>query len=219
MEKKIIVIIITVMLIFSSCSFQKEEPAYTPSPTLSPTVSPPPTAALTHAATLTPEPVPLVLYGYVALSNSSSHLNMRDQPSTSGNIIKSLPNGAQVEILEEDELWYKISYRDTVGYASSEFIGNLETLPMVAAAQANSSDIEQTVWINVDALRIREDTGTDSAILGQIPYGVSVEGIVDGNWMYISYNSMTGYIYLGEAGSGRACVVYNSEDLVALTDP
>ena len=73
-----------------------------------------------------------------------------------------------------------------------------------------------TVWINVDTLRMRAEPGTDSAIVGGIPYGESVEGSLDGDWMHTTYSGVTGYIYLGKLSSGRTCVVYSSSDLVPL---
>lgn len=53
-------------------------------------------------------------------------LNLRDAPSTSGNIITKIPKGAYVDIWETDGNWYYLSYTTNgityYGYASSEFI-------------------------------------------------------------------------------------------------
>lgn len=61
-----------------------------------------------------------VMYGMVA--TGGANLNIRSYPSLSGNIIGSIPNNAAVLITGELPGWYVVSYRDIVGYASSDFI-------------------------------------------------------------------------------------------------
>ena len=77
----------------------------------------------------------------------------------------------------------------------------------------------KTVWINVDALKIHPIADWDSETIGKIPYGTAVSGEVSGNYMYTSYDGVTGYIYLKtSASSGRDLVVYSESALVPL-DP
>lgn len=52
-----------------------------------------------------------------------SNLNLRSYPSTSGNIIGSIPNGAKVTIYgNTGNGWYVVNYNGLTGYASSQFI-------------------------------------------------------------------------------------------------
>ena len=218
MEKKIIIIIV-IMLTLSSCSLlggREATPTPSPASTLTPTPSPTPFIAPTATPSPSPEPVEMVEYGYVTLSNSDSHLNMRDEPKSEGTIIESLPNSAKLEILDEDDLWYHVKYGGKSGYVSREFVGNIESLEISQDSPTPTPSDSQTVWINVDALRMRTQPSTDSDKLGQIPYGTSVQGVADGDWMHTSYNGINGYIFTGEVSSGRTCVVYSSDDLVPL---
>ena len=85
--------------------------------------------------------------------------------------------------------------------------------PYITAAPIYNSD---TVWINVDALKIHTQASFESDTVGKIPYGTQVSGDVSGKWMNTTYEGTSGYIYLGKTGAGRACVVYNESALQAL---
>lgn len=85
--------------------------------------------------------------------------------------------------------------------------------PYITAAPVYNSD---TVWINVDALVIHTQASFESDVVGKIPYGQSVQGDVSGKWMNTSYDGISGYIYLGKTGAGRACVVYSESALQPL---
>lgn len=69
---------------------------------------------------------------------NTQNLNLRDKPSTSdSNVITQLSNGATVNILEELDGWYKVSYGSNEGYVSKQYLtvnkdsstGNVETNP------------------------------------------------------------------------------------------
>ena len=59
--------------------------------------------------------------GTVTLSNSSSVLNLRNNPWT-GRILTTLPNGTSVTILSTEGRWYKIQWGSTIGYVHSDYI-------------------------------------------------------------------------------------------------
>lgn len=76
---------------------------------------------------------------------------------------------------------------------------------------------QDTMWINVSYLVMRDRAGFENEIIGHIPYGTKVTGEVDEPWMYTSYNGMSGYIYVGNMdGNNRACAVYSESELVPL---
>lgn len=65
------------------------------------------------------EPTP-VRTGIV--TTQSSNLNMRDEPSSTANIIDRIPKGTRIAILGEDNGWYLISYNGKQGYVFSNFV-------------------------------------------------------------------------------------------------
>ena len=54
--------------------------------------------------------------------SDGSNLNLRQFPSTQGAVIGSIPNGSVLTVYSRSNGWDVVSYRGTVGYASSEFI-------------------------------------------------------------------------------------------------
>lgn len=57
----------------------------------------------------------------VRVKNNST-LNMRKKPSEKSDIILRIPNGSQVMILEKEDKWSNISYKEIVGYVMTAFL-------------------------------------------------------------------------------------------------
>ena len=57
---------------------------------------------------------------------SKSNLNLRKEPSTTSDVLTSLPNGTKVEIIEELDDWFKVSYKGHTGYVSSKYVKVVE---------------------------------------------------------------------------------------------
>ena len=69
--------------------------------------------------------IPLIEAGPVfrgTVVTDGSNLNLRQFPSTQGDVIGSIPNGSVLTVYSRSNGWDVVSYRGTVGYASSEFI-------------------------------------------------------------------------------------------------
>ncbi len=60
---------------------------------------------------------------------TASSLNMRDQPDRSGKILGRLPRGAQVEILEKQGGWLKISYQAGSAFVSGRYVREIKKSP------------------------------------------------------------------------------------------
>lgn len=52
----------------------------------------------------------------------NGNLKMRDNASTSGNVICSMPNGSTIKILQDMGDWAKVSYLNHIGYAMTKYI-------------------------------------------------------------------------------------------------
>ncbi len=87
--------------------------------------------------------------------------------------------------------------------------------PDVTSTPAIEQDV---VWINLDYLIIRAYPDFSYEKIGHIPYGKKVTGEIDGLWMHMEYDGVTGYIYVGKLQStGRPCVVYSEAELQPLS--
>ena len=71
--------------------------------------------------------------------NVHSSLNVRSGASTSSSIIGSLSNGSKVTIVGESGSWYKISYGNTTGYVSKEYISLGSNAPNIGNNSGNSN--------------------------------------------------------------------------------
>lgn len=95
--------------------------------------------------------------GYV--NTDSSSLNVRESPSTSANIITSLPSGSKIMIVERcSNGFYKVQYdaNGHYGYASSQYIREYD-LDYYCTANTSSS------------LNMRSGMGTSYGIVASIP--------------------------------------------------
>lgn len=72
----------------------------------------------------------LIIFAILTITNQSQALTatvnvtavrIRESASTSSNIIINLYENDEVEILEDNGEWYKVQYREKIGYAKSEF--------------------------------------------------------------------------------------------------
>lgn len=75
---------------------------------------------------------------------NTQNLNLRDKPSTSdSNVIAQLSNGATVNILEELDGWYKVSYGNNEGYVSKQYL-TVNSNSNTVTVQTNPSNDQET---------------------------------------------------------------------------
>ena len=58
-----------------------------------------------------------------AVIGGADKVNLRQQPDTSGKIIKAFPKGTEVEVLETvNKSWAKIAIKEQIGYMMSQYL-------------------------------------------------------------------------------------------------
>jgi len=107
----------------------------------------------------------LSLYDNLGVSNVSTYLNIRDNPSeTTGKIIGKLESNAGCDILSKtDNGWYKIRSGKVTGYVMGEYI--------LTGQQAKDKAMQVSHLIaiaNTDGVNVRSEPNTDSRIWTQI---------------------------------------------------
>ncbi|MCL2369727.1 MAG: N-acetylmuramoyl-L-alanine amidase [Firmicutes bacterium] len=114
------------------------------------------------------------------ISTTSGNLNVRSAPNTGASIIGSLPNGATINILGEQNGWLRINFQGRDGWVSGGFvrIGDTGT---VATTGGN--------------LNMRASPNTTSAVLVTIPNGtrIPITGI-SGNFLQTFFAGRTGWV-------------------------
>lgn len=121
------------------------------------------------------------------ITNSITLANFRANPSTSANIIGTIPKDTIAYLIAYSNSWYQIKYNEQVGWVYAPLIIPVKSGQYVA------------VISTINELNIRNiPTTTSSNIVGVIKQGEYAEVLdysSDGNWIKIRINGIEGYAY------------------------
>lgn len=135
-------------------------------------------------------------------SNSSSYtvnasvLHVRAGSSTSHDIISRVYNGQSLNVIGEENGWFKINHNGKTGYVSGEFVSKngKKTNNNVSTGGNNK--------VTADVLRVRTAPNTSSSVSGRVYEGQTLNVIGQENgWVKINHNGQVGYVS-GEFVSG-----------------
>ncbi|OJE52285.1 peptidase M24 [Bacillus proteolyticus] len=135
-------------------------------------------------------------------SNSSSYtvnasvLHVRAGSSTSHDIISRVYNGQTLNVIGEENGWFKINHNGKTGYVSGEFVSkNGEKTNNNVSTGGNNK-------VTADILRVRTAPNTSSSVSGRVYEGQTLNVIGQENgWVKINHNGQVGYVS-GEFVSG-----------------
>ena len=135
-------------------------------------------------------------------SNSSSYkvnadvLHVRAGSSTSHDIISRVYNGQSLNVIGEENGWYKINMNGKTGFVSGEFVSKN------GASNSNVSTTGGKNKVTADVLRVRTAPNTSSSVSGRVYEGQTLNVIGQENgWVKINHNGQVGYVS-GEFVSG-----------------
>ncbi|HHT7239413.1 TPA: SH3 domain-containing protein [Bacillus cereus] len=135
-------------------------------------------------------------------SNNSSYkvtadvLHVRAGSSTSHDIISRVYNGQSLNVIGEENGWFKINLNGKTGYVSGEFVSKN------GATTNNNVSTGGNNKVTADVLRVRTAPNTSSAISGRVYEGQTLNVIGQENgWVKIKHNGQVGYVS-GEFVSG-----------------
>lgn len=131
-------------------------------------------------------------YGYtnLGMSIAEGNLNIREAADSEASMVGKLPENGAVEILGTEGDWYHIKSGEVEGYVSAEFI----ITGSEALAKANEVATNKAK-VTADAVHVRLEANTDSAILSNVFSGDELEVIAElGDWVQVNVDGETGYI-------------------------
>lgn len=152
-------------------------------------------------------------------TTTTDSVNLRNKPSTSSDVIKSLSKNESLEILEESGDFYKVLYKGRVGYVSKKFVsvaGESASTNTIETTNTTSSTNTTTSTTNVTTTAANSDNSnlaigsyklsadSDVYVLpvlyalknGSLKKGDTVNIItVTANWVYISNNNISGWVF------------------------
>ncbi|MBE7104145.1 SH3 domain-containing protein [Bacillus cereus] len=128
-------------------------------------------------------------------SNSSSYtvntsvLHVRAGSSTSHDIISRVYNGQSLNVIGEENGWFKINQNGQTGYVSGEFVSKN------GAKTNNNVSTGGNNKVTADVLRVRTAPNTSSSVSGRVYEGQTLNVIGEENgWVKINHNGQTGYV-------------------------
>ena len=155
-------------------------------------------------------------------TTTTDSVNLRNKPSTSSDVIKSLSKNESLEILEESGDFYKVLYKGRVGYVSKKFVSvagesvstnTVETTNTTSSTNTTTSTTNVTTTTEATTTAANSDLAIGSYKLnadsdvyvlpvlyalknGSLKKGDTVNVItVTANWVYISNNNISGWVF------------------------
>ena len=129
-------------------------------------------------------------------------LNLRKEASTNSTVLELLNEGTKVEILLEEEGWYKVTYKDYTGYVSKDYIKvDKENVEGGSATTPEETPAEQTSTVEDNIIKtkvsVRLIPSITSIVIENIAENTPVDIIAKtNNWVFIGYRNITGWIPL-----------------------
>lgn len=138
-------------------------------------------------------------------------LRVRTGPSTNYEIASRVYEGQNLNVIGQENGWYKIQYNGKVGYVSGDFVNT------GSSSQGNSTiqPASGNYTVNVSSLRVRTGPSTSHTQLGSVHKGqvVQVVGEVK-DWFKINYGGQNAYVskdYVTKGGSDSNVVQDNKQ--------
>ena len=103
------------------------------------------------------------MYDDLGISNTTSYLNIREEPSENGKIIGKLTSKAACDIVEKLDGWYRIKSGAVRGYVKAEYITTGEAAKELALQQAQLMAI-----VNTDVLNVRTEPNQEATVWTQV---------------------------------------------------
>lgn len=137
------------------------------------------------------------IYAVVRLSDSSSRLNLRAQPSASSSVVGKLAHGTRVEVLETRGDWARILYAGATGYVMKSYLQMEESVPVPTPTAGVSPGQWATLNLGSSSgrMHVRQGPSTSTPSLDIIAHGARVEVLGEvGEWSNIRANGVVGYV-------------------------
>lgn len=133
-------------------------------------------------------------YSDFAIADVTDYVNVRKEPSTDGEIVGKIFDGAVAQVLAkagENDEWFQITSGNVEGYIKAEFFIYGEE-----AAAVMDQYVTKYAEVKADRLNVRKEATTDSDRMGYIDNGEKVKVLEElGDWLKVQYvEGKEGYV-------------------------
>ncbi len=126
-------------------------------------------------------------------TNTGRGLNLRDEPSTEGNVITSFAPGTAVTILTHGKNWHRVSIGGLTGYMSAQYLSASASTGGSASTSGKTGVVANPGENQV--LLLRETASTDARVLGYFRNGTQISIIGESGAFYrVKVAGKTGYM-------------------------
>lgn len=133
-------------------------------------------------------------YADLAIARVDKYVNVRSIPSTDGEILGKIYNGAVAHVIEtagEENDWFHVTSGNVEGYIKAEYFVYGQD-----AVEVIDSYVTRYAVIKASRLNVRKDTTTDSKRIGYLDQGERAKIVENlGEWIKVEYSQgQTGYV-------------------------
>ena len=141
------------------------------------------------------------VFAATGVVNAPSGLVLRETASKGGNPLATVPDKAQVEIVEEDGEWYKAKVNEQTGYLFAEFVNKTETTEKPSEPTTEQTSTEQTTEENQGQTKTQNKIKvynmpliTSTVVNEEEPnVEIKIEKQIT-NWSYITAGEVKGWV-------------------------
>ena len=159
-------------------------PASTPAPTPAPVQTPAPSSGLT---------------AWVETPGGS--LNLRKEARDSAKVLRTIPQGDAVSVLQRGDTWCQVAYNGQTGYVMTRYLRFGETAAPTPAPHAGEEDLRVLdqpivgrVMSTSRSLNLRQACSTDAKVLTEMPrFDSLLITAVGDTWCAVEYEGLSGY--------------------------
>lgn len=142
----------------------------------------------------------------VEYAETASAVYMRSEPQNGAAIVCTIPENTTIQKVSQNGNWYQVSYNGKTGYIYKKFLKQTgETAAPAQQPQSSTSTPAQKedkpqettgAVYTTAGVNMRTQPKNGSAVICVVPQGTQVQKTgTSGNWVQISYNNQTGYVY------------------------
>ena len=160
-----------------------------------------------------PDNKPEVVVKKGEVYNTGSNLRVRSAANTNSIVLGYLVDGTKVDIIGSEGNWYKINFKDKIGFVSKDYVRLVDEKPTPPVVPPVTPEVPEDKpqipdekpeenlkvisigSVNVSNLNVRSGAGTNHAIKGSVNLNHIVEIVGEENgWYKIKYKDNTAYV-------------------------
>lgn len=160
-----------------------------------------------------PDNKPEVVVKKGEVYNTGSNLRVRSAANTNSIVLGYLVDGTKVDIIGSEGNWYKINFKDKIGFVSKDYVRLVDEKPTPPVVPPVTPEVPEDKpqipdekpeenlkvisigSVNVSNLNVRSGAGTNHSIKGSVNLNHIVEIVGEENgWYKIKYKDNTAYV-------------------------